>query len=131
MLIVVGLITCYLNYDFIDLHFAFIRNPILFYISAISTTWALLIIGERFNSACIVWCGRESLLLIFAQSGMYYICAIITKFVNTTELPYFATLSLAVFVLIISLIVSYFVIRLIHSTFLRILIIPPKKEEIK
>ena len=33
VLIVIGLITCYLNYDFIDLHFAFIRNP-AFFISA-------------------------------------------------------------------------------------------------
>ena len=131
LLIAIGLITCYLNYDFIDFHFASIRNPVLFYISAVSTTCALLIIGKKFCPACIVWCGKESLLLILAQTGMYYICAIITKFVNTAELPYLVTLLFAVFVLIISLIIAYFVIRLIHSTFLRILIIPPKKKEVK
>ena len=131
LLIVIGLVTCYFNYDFIDLHFAFIRNPVLFYISAISTTYALLIIGKSFYPACIVWCGRESLLLILAQSGMYYICVIITKIVDTADLPYFVTLSIAVTVLIVQLIISYFVIRIIRSTFLKILIVPPKKKEVK
>ena len=130
-MIVIGLITCYLNYDFIDLHFAFIRNPILFYISAVSTTCALLIVGKRFCPTCIVWCGRESLLLILAQSGIYYICVIITKLINIAELPYAAVLTLSIIILIVSLIISYFVIKLIHSTFLEILITPPKRKKIK
>lgn len=129
MLISIGLVTCYFNYDFVDLHFAFIRNPILFYISAVSTTYALLIIGKKFFPACIVWCGRESLLLMLAQTGMVDICIVIKKFINTPELPYAVVLIIAVVVLIVSLIISYFVIRFIHLTFLKILIIPPEKRK--
>ena len=62
---------------------------------------------------------------------MVYICEIVTKFINTDELPYASALMLAIVVLLVSLIVSYFVIKLIRYTFLKILIISPKKKEVK
>ena len=129
VLIMIGLIAGYMNYDFIDLHFAFIRNPILFYVSAVSTTGALLLIGKMFHPACILWCGRESLLLILAQTGMNWVCVFIKKFVHTMELPYEANLAISLVVLITSLAISYFVIKLIRSSFLKILIIPPKRRK--
>lgn len=131
LLIIVGVISGLFNYSFINLHFAFIRNPILFYVSAISTTFALLIIGRKIHPPFITWCGKESLLLILAQTGIAYTCLVIAKVVNSVELPYVAVLFIAIAALVASLIISYFTIKLIHSTFLKIVITPPEKKEVK
>ncbi len=129
--LIFGFMTAMFNDGFVDLHFSSIHNPILFYVSGISTTIALLLIGEKIHPKCVTWCGKESLLLMLAQTGMIYICEIITKFINIAELPYAVILIISVAVLVFSLLISYFVIKFIHSTFLKILIIPPKKREVK
>ena len=87
----------------------------------------MLIIGKRFHPAAVIWCGKESLLLILAQSGMYWIRVLVMKCVDTIGMPYAEVLTLAVAVLLVSLVISYRVVKLIRSTFLKILVIPPKK----
>lgn len=62
---------------------------------------------------------------------MNYICVIITKLVSTAELLYAVVLIIVITVPIILLIISYFVVQIIYSTFLKRLKVPPEKREVK
>lgn len=124
LLLGVGAAAALFNDGFVDLHFAFIRNPFLFYIGAVCTTTGLLLIGHGFHPRGIQWCGKESLLLMLAQSGLVYASQAVSKLHSFEGKPYAA--GAAVVVMLVGLPVCYAVIRLIHGSFLRIIIEPPR-----
>lgn len=78
--IIIGIVTAYFNYDFIDIHFGYVRNPILFYISGLSTSIAILLLGQLIEIKFISWCGKNSMLLILCQTFAMYICIVENKF---------------------------------------------------
>lgn len=58
------------------------RNPILFYISGLSTSIAILLLGQLIEIKFISWCGKNSMLLILCQTFAMYICIVENKFLK-------------------------------------------------
>lgn len=87
----------FLNYDCIDLHFAFIRNPVLFYSSAGATTAGLVMIGTVWNHRVLNWLGRNSLYIMFFQIIQYYWCWGVNAFFSVRDNSIFVQYGIAFF----------------------------------
>ena len=130
MFLIIGLITALLNYNIVDLHFSIIRNPLLFYISAISTTCGLMVLGTKVNNMIINYLGRNSLIIMFCQLVQQYICQFVNKILkleNECKLGLTGVVSFATIIFV--LFVGYIVSKEINKNSVLHLLVAPKNRK--
>lgn len=126
-LLFVGYITGVINYDVVDLHFSIIRNPLLFYVSAICTTCGLMILGTRVKSHLINYLGKSSLIIMFCQIVQQYTCLVVNKILlNGNESSIFMEWILSIITVLFVLAVGYFVSIAINNNRILHLLISPR-----
>ena len=79
VLIVIGVICSTLNQEFVDLHFGFVRNPIITYFTAIILLIAFIMVTSTIHSEKMCWIGENTLMLLGMQIGTKYVSKIIIK----------------------------------------------------
>lgn len=113
------------------MHFSFIRNPVIFYCSAIFTTIGLVMIGDNVRIRFVEWCGKYSLIIMFCQIIQEYMCKIFNKlyYVNLSSqisTKYFFTFSTLILSMILSMAFVHCVMR---YSVLGLLISPRRKNK--
>lgn len=69
-----------LNTAPVDLHFAFVRNPFITYVTAVVLFMSIAWLLSIFRSRMLSYVGRNTLLLLGMQIGTPYIAILIQKF---------------------------------------------------
>ena len=115
ILIVIGTVIGLAQGEFVDLHFSFIRNPVLFFLSAIATTMGLVAIGSKVRRTVLSWLGQNSLYIMFCQIIQDYWCRGVNKIIDMRSqnivVQYgIAFISLAA-ILLLSVAVTQFMIK--------------------
>ena len=128
VLLILGFVFAIQQENVVDLHFSFIYNPVLFYMSSISTTIGLMLLGTKISVKWINYLGRNSLIVMAGQLIQAYICRAVNIYVleplgNEAGACAIASLFTVIFVLICSSIAAWAIHK---NTHLNLLITPPR-----
>lgn len=129
VLLISGFVLAIQQKSVVDLHFSFIYNPVLFYMSSISTTAGLMLLGTKISVKWINYLGRNSLIVMAGQLIQAYMCRAVNELVleplgNEAKACAMASLFTVIFVLICSSIAAWAIYK---NKYLNLLITPPRR----
>lgn len=128
-LLYIGFYLGNMQYKFVDLHFSFIRNPFLFYSSAVCTTAGLILIGQMSNVKIINWLGKNSLIIMFCQIIQKYWCTVLNKLFQINICKNSGVRYLATFISLVAiLLISSIVVWVINKNKIFNILIKPRGE---